>query len=82
MRGKIAGSSNTADTTSSHVFYQPHRFEKYNFTTLSNCDVCSTVLWNPVKVHMVLPRKKKKKPSLQINLQNLPDVIKSSTKIM
>lgn len=53
MRGKIAGSGNATETNSTHVFFHPHRFEKYNFTALSYCDVCSNVLWNPVKVAAV-----------------------------
>lgn len=50
MRGKIVGSGNPADASSTHVFFHHHRFERYNFTTLSYCDLCSNVLWGPVKV--------------------------------
>lgn len=52
MRGKIVSSGNPADVSSTHVFFHPHRFERYNFTTLSYCDLCSNVLWGPVKTGM------------------------------
>lgn len=40
------GSAATPQTTYAH----PHRFDRYNFTTPSYCDLCSNVLWGPVKV--------------------------------
>lgn len=58
MRGKIVGSGTAPDTTSAQLFFQPHRFEKYNFTALTYCDLCSSVLWGPVKVcEAFLPRR-------------------------
>lgn len=51
MRGKASNttSSNT-DTNPPHS--HPHRFEKYNFTTPTYCDFCSSLLWGPVKTGM------------------------------
>lgn len=45
MRGKIAGAAEM-----SHVYSHPHRFERYNYTTPTYCELCSNVLWGPVKV--------------------------------
>lgn len=44
MRGKIAGAAEM-----SHVYSHPHRFERYNYTTPTYCELCSNVLWGPVK---------------------------------
>lgn len=52
MRGKIVGSGTAPEPTSAQLFFQPHRFEKYNFTALTYCDLCSSVLWGPVKTGM------------------------------
>lgn len=35
---------------SSLVYSHPHRFEKYNYTTPTYCDLCANLLWGPVKV--------------------------------
>ncbi|XP_050441146.1 myotubularin-related protein 13 [Adelges cooleyi] len=49
MRGKVNNAtSSNADMPHSH----PHRFEKYNFTTPTYCDFCSSLLWGPVKTGM------------------------------
>lgn len=45
MRGKMVGAAEAA-----LVYSHPHRFERYNYTTLTYCDHCSSVLWGPVKV--------------------------------
>lgn len=45
MRGKMVG----AETPTAPVYSHPHRFEKYNFTTPTYCDLCTNVLWGPVK---------------------------------
>ncbi|XP_060530285.1 myotubularin-related protein 13 isoform X2 [Cylas formicarius] len=47
MRGKMVGAAE-----SSLVYSHPHRFEKYNYSTPSHCDLCSSVLWGPVKTGM------------------------------
>ena len=31
------------------TFSHPHRFERYNYTTPTYCDICNSVLWGPVK---------------------------------
>ncbi|XP_039295345.1 LOW QUALITY PROTEIN: myotubularin-related protein 13 [Nilaparvata lugens] len=31
------------------VYSHPHRFERHNFTTPTYCDLCTNVLWGPVK---------------------------------
>ncbi|BES90651.1 Myotubularin protein [Nesidiocoris tenuis] len=45
MKGKMVDTQPTVAPIYSH----PHRFEKYNFTTPTYCDFCSSVLWGPVK---------------------------------
>ncbi|XP_049836392.1 myotubularin-related protein 13 isoform X2 [Schistocerca gregaria] len=47
MRGKMVGASEAA-----HVYSHPHRFERYNYTTPTYCDMCTNVLWGPVKTGM------------------------------
>jgi len=37
-----------------HVYSHPHRFERYSYTTPTYCDLCSNVLWGPVKVGTVV----------------------------
>uniref|UniRef100_A0A0P5TBM6 SET domain binding factor n=1 Tax=Daphnia magna TaxID=35525 RepID=A0A0P5TBM6_9CRUS len=34
------------------VYTNPHRFEKYNFSSPTSCDFCSTILWGIVKTGM------------------------------
>lgn len=46
MRGKMVGAAESA-----LVYSHPHRFERYNFTTPTYCDLCNNVLWGPVKVY-------------------------------
>lgn len=54
MRGKANSTTSTsADTNPPHS--HPHRFEKYNFTTPTYCDFCSSLLWGPVKVNIFKP---------------------------
>lgn len=54
MRGKASSTTSTnADTNPPHS--HPHRFEKYNFTTPTYCDFCSSLLWGPVKVNIFKP---------------------------
>lgn len=45
MRGKMVGAAEAA-----HIYSHPHRFERYNYTTPTYCDLCANVLWGPVKV--------------------------------
>ncbi|XP_025829760.1 myotubularin-related protein 13 isoform X2 [Agrilus planipennis] len=47
MRGKMVGAAE-----SSLVYSHPHRFDRYNYTTPTYCDLCSNVLWGPVKTGM------------------------------
>jgi myotubularin-related protein 5/13 len=47
MRGKMVGAAET-----SLVYSHPHRFEKYNYTTPTYCDYCTSLLWGPVKTGM------------------------------
>lgn len=49
MRGKMVGSETPVTPSFSH----PHRFEKHNLTTPTYCDLCSNLLWGPVKVRFV-----------------------------
>jgi len=50
MRGKMVGAAEAAQ----HVYSHPHRFERYSYTTPTYCDLCSNVLWGPVKVGTVV----------------------------
>lgn len=50
MRGKMVGAAEAAQ----HVYSHPHRFERYSYTTPTYCDLCSNVLWGPVKVGIVV----------------------------
>ncbi|KAK4886969.1 hypothetical protein RN001_003240 [Aquatica leii] len=47
MRGKMVGAAEA-----SLVYSHPHRFERYNYTTPTYCDLCTNVLWGPVKTGM------------------------------
>ncbi|KAJ8934074.1 hypothetical protein NQ318_016033 [Aromia moschata] len=47
MRGKMVGAAET-----SLVYSHPHRFERYNYTTPTYCDLCTNLLWGPVKTGM------------------------------
>ncbi|RZF38820.1 hypothetical protein LSTR_LSTR000523 [Laodelphax striatellus] len=47
MRGKIVGA--TEAPSGAAVYSHPHRFERHNFTTPTYCDLCTNVLWGPVK---------------------------------
>lgn len=47
MRGKMVGAAEAA-----HVYSHPHRFDRYNYTTPTYCDLCANVLWGPVKTGM------------------------------
>jgi myotubularin-related protein 5/13 len=48
IRGRILGP--LAESGSNQLVYshRPHRFEKYNYNTPTNCDYCRTVLWGLV----------------------------------
>ena len=48
IRGKMAGMSGNTDP-SSPLYSRAHKFEKYNYTTLTQCDHCRHVLWGLVK---------------------------------
>ncbi|XP_064480386.1 myotubularin-related protein 13-like isoform X2 [Ornithodoros turicata] len=58
VRGKIAGGTLDggmgtgvpAMPTPPQVY--PHRFERYNYTTPTNCDFCKSILWGLVKTGM------------------------------
>ena len=43
VKGKMIGEA------AAKMFSQPHRFEKYTYTTPAYCDYCSHVLWGLVK---------------------------------
>ncbi|CAH2010931.1 unnamed protein product [Acanthoscelides obtectus] len=47
MRGKMAGAA--AAESSTLVYSHPHRFDRYNYTTPTYCDLCANLLWGPVK---------------------------------
>lgn len=47
MRGKMVGAAEA-----SLVYSHPHRFERYNYTTPTYCDLCTNMLWGPVKTGM------------------------------
>jgi len=53
MRGK-ASNTTTSNTDTNPPHSHPHRFEKYNFTTPTYCDFCSSLLWGPVKVNKII----------------------------
>jgi len=44
VRGKLVRSADM-----SNIYSHAHRFEKHTFTTLTNCDSCSTILLGKVK---------------------------------
>ena len=46
VRGKMLGEA-------AKMFSQPHRFEKFTYTTPAYCDYCSHVLWGLVKTGML-----------------------------
>ncbi|RXG70948.1 Myotubularin-related protein 5 [Armadillidium vulgare] len=52
IRAKAAGNSGQGGDTPPSIYSHPHRFEKYNYTTPSYCDHCSSVLWGPLKTGM------------------------------
>ena len=45
VKGKMLGEA-------AKMFSQPHRFEKFTYTTPAYCDYCSHVLWGLVKTGM------------------------------
>ncbi|VEN53895.1 unnamed protein product [Callosobruchus maculatus] len=49
MRGKMAGAAAAAAESSTLVYSHPHRFDRYNYTTPTYCDLCANLLWGPVK---------------------------------
>ena len=49
IRGKMAGMGATGGDSSQLYLNRCHKFEKYNFTTLTQCDHCRHVLWGLVK---------------------------------
>ena len=50
IRGKMAGMGvNSGDPSSQYLNSRAHKFEKYNYTTLTQCDHCRHVLWGLVK---------------------------------
>lgn len=50
IRGKTSSSAGGGGDTPQGCYSHPHRFEKYNYTTPSYCDHCSSLLWGPLKV--------------------------------
>ncbi|XP_066963738.1 myotubularin-related protein 13 [Macrobrachium rosenbergii] len=51
--GKTSGTSaGGGGDTPQGCYSHPHRFEKYNYTTPSYCDHCSSLLWGPLKTGM------------------------------
>ncbi|KAK8735253.1 hypothetical protein OTU49_005586 [Cherax quadricarinatus] len=53
IRGKTSGSTpGGGGDTPQGCYSHPHRFEKYNYTTPSYCDHCSSLLWGPLKTGM------------------------------
>ncbi|CAG2109659.1 unnamed protein product, partial [Medioppia subpectinata] len=50
IRGKMAGmGANNSDNSNQIYMNRNHKFEKYNYTTLTQCDHCRHVLWGIVK---------------------------------
>jgi len=55
LRGKMGGGPTGQASQSGEgggaggSYTQPHRFEKYNYTTPTYCDLCNTVLWGIVR---------------------------------
>ncbi|ROT76370.1 Myotubularin-related protein 13 [Penaeus vannamei] len=49
IRGKTSSSAGGGGDTPQGCYSHPHRFEKYNYTTPSYCDHCSSLLWGPLK---------------------------------
>jgi myotubularin-related protein 5/13 len=50
LRGKSAGFTGTSEAGGGGASYtHPHRFEKYNYTTPTYCDLCHSVLWGIVR---------------------------------
>ncbi|XP_045127189.1 myotubularin-related protein 13-like isoform X10 [Portunus trituberculatus] len=54
IRGKTSGSGGGGGggDTPQGCYSHPHRFEKYNYTTPSYCDHCTSLLWGPLKTGM------------------------------
>lgn len=58
LRGKFPGGSGGAVGAGvgmegvAQVYSNPHRFEKYNFSSPTSCDFCSHILWGIVKTGM------------------------------
>ncbi|XP_047497581.1 myotubularin-related protein 13-like isoform X3 [Penaeus chinensis] len=52
IRGKTSSSAGGGGDTPQGCYSHPHRFEKYNYTTPSYCDHCSSLLWGPLKTGM------------------------------
>jgi hypothetical protein len=50
VSGTVAANSTPAGAAAPQAYTHPHRFDRYNFTTPSYCDICSNILWGPVKV--------------------------------
>ncbi len=59
LRGRMGGGGGGASTSAataasgaadgSSAYGQSHRFEKYNYSTPTSCDVCNSLLWGPVR---------------------------------
>jgi myotubularin-related protein 5/13 len=48
LKGKMGVSSGNAEGGGA-AYTHPHRFEKFNYTTPTYCDLCNSVLWGIVR---------------------------------
>jgi len=49
LRGKMGPSGRESEGAGGGSYTHPHRFEKYNYTTPTYCDLCNSVLWGIVR---------------------------------
>jgi len=49
LRGKMGGAGGSSEQGGGASYTHQHRFEKYNYTTPTNCDLCNKVLWGIVR---------------------------------
>jgi len=49
LRGKMGPGGRESESGGGGSYTHPHRFEKYNYTTPTYCDLCNSVLWGIVR---------------------------------